>query len=150
MKKTKNRTRIISLLIVLALLTLLAACGKSEFGVTENTEKHMTITAENANKDASFMVGTLEADDGEQIAITSSLTQGEIKVRIIKASEEQSADQLPEMDSDAIITANCSKFEGDKQTETISGDVPAGSYMVDAYCLEKASGTIQIDVKPAP
>lgn len=138
----KNNT--LAVILVLALLTLtLTACGTSEFGVTENTEKRMTITAEKADKDAFFMTGSLEVADGEQIVITSHLTKGSVRVEIIGASEEQSIDELPEMDGEAIITANVSTTEG------ASGTVPAGSYMLKATCLETATGTVQIEVKPA-
>ena len=41
---------------VIILLMLLTACGKSEFGVTENTGKSMTITAVNADKDDFFII----------------------------------------------------------------------------------------------
>ena len=129
----------------LALITLLSltACGKSEFGVTENTEKHMTVSAENAGKDAYIVVGSLEADAGEQIAIASSLSKGSIRIEIIGEAANESIDQLPDLNAEPIITANV------KLTDSASGTVPAGSYMMKATVLEKASGTVTIDVKPA-
>ena len=43
----KNKMRRINIIItVLALMLTLTACGKSEFGVTENSWKHMTLTAQ--------------------------------------------------------------------------------------------------------
>lgn len=42
MRKYKTFLTIIALLIP---VLLLSACGKSEFGLTESTEKHMLITA---------------------------------------------------------------------------------------------------------
>ena len=52
-------------LTVIALLSALTltACGKSEFAVTENTGKQMTITAEKAGKDAFFMVKTYQGNN---------------------------------------------------------------------------------------
>lgn len=139
-----KRIRICVLIAVLALVLLtLTACGKSQFGLTENTWKQMTITAERADKDAFFMVGSLEVAEGEQIVITGSLTKGSIRVEIVGAPEEQSIDQLPDMDGGAIITANVSG------TDVTSDTVPAGTYLLRATCLEKASGTIRIEVKPA-
>ena len=133
-----------AVILVLALLALtLTACGKSEFGVSENTGKQMTITAKNADKDAFFMVGSLEVDDGEQIVIRSELTKGSIRVEIIGAPEEQSIDELPEMDGEAILTATLRNAEGS------SGTVPAGSYLLKAVCLEKAAGSVVIEIKPA-
>ena len=136
------RTSVFIIVLALAMLTL-TACGKSEFGVSENTGKQMTITAQKADRDAFFMVGVLEVDDGEQIVITSSLTKGAIRVEIVGETEEQSIDELPDMDGEAIITADL------KSTDGASGTVPAGSYMLRATCLEKATGTVQIEVKPA-
>ena len=66
----KNKMRRINIIItVLALMLTLTACGKSEFGVTENSWKHMTLTAQNADKDAFVMVGSLDVADGEQISL---------------------------------------------------------------------------------
>ena len=65
MKRIKTFAGIIALLLAALLLT---ACGKSEFGMSENTEKRMTITAENADKEDFFAVGSLEVEDGEQIS----------------------------------------------------------------------------------
>ena len=139
-----KRGRTLTVLAVLVLLALtLTACGKSEFGMTENTGKQMTITAVNAAQDAFFMTGSLEVADGEQIVITSGLEKGSVKVEIVAAPEDQSIDSLPEMDGDAMITADVSS------TDAVSGTVPAGIYMVRATCLEKATGTVQIEVKPA-
>ena len=135
--------RMTALLILSSLLMLLAACGKSAFGISENTGKQMTLTAENAAKDSFFIAGLLEADDGEEIVITSALKKGSIRVEIVAIPEEQSIDTLPSMDGEALLTAD---LHG---TEEVSGTLPAGSYQLRAACLEKASGTVQIQVKPA-
>ena len=129
------------ILAILMLLTL-TACGKSEFGTSDNTWKQMTITAEKAAKDAFFMTGSLEVAEGEQIVITSDLAKGSIRVEIVEVSEEQSIDKLPDLDGEAILTAELDSTEG------ASGTVPAGWYMVKATCLEKATGTVRIEVKP--
>ena len=127
--------------LVLSMLVL-TACGKSEFGLSENTEKKMTITAENADKDALFMVGSLEVADGEQIAITSNLTKGSVRVEIIGTPEEQSIDQIPDMNAEATLTADL------KSTDSVSGTVETGTYMLKATCLEKATGTVLVEVTP--
>ncbi len=118
------------------LIMILAACGKSEFGVTENTEKRMTITAENAEKDVFLMVGSLEVEEGEKVIISSGLSKGEVKVEIIPASVELGS-------GEATMTGNIGTGDG------VSGTVPAGAYMLKATVLEKATGTISIEVKPA-
>lgn len=139
-----KRIRVFAFLAVLALLTLtLAACGKTEFGITGNTEKWMMVTAEKADKDDYVMAGSLEVADGEQIVITSELTKGSVRVEIVEVPEEQSIDELPQMGGEAILTANLGP--GDGAAATMS----AGTYMVRAICLEKATGDVQIEVKPA-
>ena len=139
MKRMTSFTMIIALVLSMLVLT---ACGKSEFGLSENTEKKMTITAENADKDAFFMVGSLEVADGEQIAITSSLTTGSVRVEIVGTPEEQSIDQIPDMNAEATLTADL------KSTDSVSGTVAAGTYMLKATCLEKATGTVLVEVSP--
>ena len=139
MKRMTSFTMIIALVLSMLVLT---ACGKSEFGLSENTEKKMTITAENADKDALFMVGSLEVADGEQIAITSNLTKGSVRVEIIGTPEEQSIDQIPDMNAEATLTADL------KSTDSVSGTVETGTYMLKATCLEKATGTVLVEVTP--
>lgn len=127
---------------------LMTACGKSEFGVTENTGKQMKIVAENADKEAFFMVGSLEVEEGEEISITGELDKGAVTVEIVAASAEEHKEDEPDLNAEAILTANLdSSSEG---TDTISGTMDAGSYMVRATCEEKATGTIMVEVKPAP
>ena len=139
MKRMTSFKMIIALVLLMLVLT---ACGKSEFGLSENTEKKMTITAENADKDALFMVGSLEVADGEQIAITSNLTKGSVRVEIIGTPEEQSIDQIPDTNAEATLTADL------KSTDSVSGTVAAGTYMLKATCLEKATGTVLVEVSP--
>ena len=139
MKRMTSFTMIIALVLSMLVLT---ACGKSEFGLSENTEKKMTITAENADKDSFFMVGSLEVADGEQIAITSNLTKGSIRVEIVGTPEEQSIDQIPDMNAEATLAADL------KGTDSVSGTVEAGTYMLKATCLEKATGTVLVEVTP--
>ena len=130
---------------VIILLLLLTACGKSEFGVTENTGKCMTITAVNADKDDFFIIGSLEVAEGEEITAAADLTKGSIRVEIFRWADEQNADKLPAADKDAvtIITANL------RSTESVSGTVEPGHYSLKAVCLEKATGTVRIESKPA-
>lgn len=139
----KTKKTCIILIALLALMMTLPACGKSEFGLSENTGKQMTIKAVNADKDTFFMSGSLEVADGEQIVITANLTKGSVRVEIVGAPEDQSMDELPQMDGEAVMTANLVRTEG------ASGTVPAGSYFLKATCLEKASGTILVEAKPS-
>ena len=135
----KKATAFLSAILMLLMLT---ACGRFEFGPSENTGKQMTITAENAARDAFFVSGSLEVAEGEQIVIASDLAKGSIRVELIAVPGEQSIDKLPELDGEAILTADLDRTGG------ASGSVPAGWYMVKATCLEKATGTVRIEVKP--
>ncbi len=141
--KVKSRNTNTVFIAILVLMLTLTACGKSEFGVTENTGKQITVTARNADKDAFFMVGSLEVADEEQVMITSGLSKGSVRVEIVTTSEEQSIDKLPDMNGEAIITADL------ENGESVSGALAADSYLLRATCLEKATGTIRIEVKPA-
>lgn len=127
---------------VLSLLTL-TACGTSEFGMTENTEKRMVITAERAAKDDFFLVGSLTVDEGEQITISSDLEKGSVRVEIFRWGEEQDADTLPETGGEATLTANLHAADG------ASGTLEPGNYSLKAVCLEKATGTVTVEVVPA-
>lgn len=138
-----KRIRRIAVAIVLTLLALsLSACGKSEFGITENSRKHMTIEAENAEKDASFTTGSLEVSDGERVVVASEIEKGMIRVEIVRMPEEQSIDKLPEVDGEESLTADLYNDTGTSAT------MPAGSYQLKATCIEKATGTVQINVEP--
>ena len=138
-----KRVRAFTLIAILAMMVFtLAACGRSEFVISENTGKQMTVTAKNAKKDDSFMAGSLEVVDGERIVITASMTKGTVKVEVFKAPEGQSIDTLPEMDDEPIIMAVASS------KEEASAGVAAGTYLLKATCLEKATGSVQIAVKP--
>ena len=123
-------------------LLMLTACGTSEFGMTENTEKRMVITAERAAKDDFFLVGSLKVDEGEQITISSDLEKGSVRVEIFRWGAEQDADTLPET-GEATLTANLHAADG------TSGTVQPGNYSLKAVCLEKATGTVTIEVVPA-
>ena len=139
-----KRIKALALSAVLLLSVLmLTACGRSEFGMSENTEKKMTITAENADKDDFFMVGSLEVEDGEQIVLSSDLTKGTIRVELIGTPAAQSIEELPELDGKATVTADLSGT--DEAAET----VPAGSYLLKATCLKKATGSVRIEVTSA-
>ncbi len=141
-----KKIRFLSLAAVLVLaLLMLTGCGKSTFAVTENTEKRMVITAENAEKDAFFMVGSLEIEDGEQVAIQADLSRGSVHVELIIQADEQSIDTLPEVEGNQVrLTAQILKG-----TDMVGGTLPAGSYLVRATCLEKTTGTVLVEVKPA-
>jgi len=138
-----KRIRNTAMAVILAFSMILLAGCKSEFTMTENTEKRMTISAQNADKKDFFMVGSLEVEEGEQIVITSDLSKGSVRVEILGNPDSGDVNEVPELNGEAIMTADL------KVGESVSGTVPAGSYMMKATCLEKATGTVTIEVKPA-
>ncbi|MBQ6471115.1 MAG: hypothetical protein IJJ33_03965, partial [Victivallales bacterium] len=85
---------------------------------------------------------SLEVSDGEQVVFTSDLKKGTIGIALIRMPEEQSIDELTDYDD-----AESYQYEF-SSTDSASDLIPSGSYLVKAVCLKKASGTVQIAVKP--
>ena len=136
----KKLLLVITALVVLTMICM-TSCQKSEFGMTENTEKYMQVTAKNADKDATFMVGSLEVGEGEAISVDCSIESGGIDVEFIFSGGEQSIEEMPEMDVEPVFIV-----KADSITDKASAEVDPGSYMVKATCTEKATGTIDINV----
>ena len=80
---------------------------------------------------------------GTAMVISGDLSKGSVRVEVIKAPEGATLEQLNSLGGEAAIAANVVKAEG------FNGPVAAGRYFVKAVCLEKAAGTINIEVKPA-
>ncbi|MBR7045965.1 MAG: hypothetical protein IKI23_09960 [Lachnospiraceae bacterium] len=139
--KRRNRFALITVLAILMLT--LSACGQSYFKVDENTDKSMLISAQKAGKDSYFMSGSLTVEEGEEITASADLSKGRIRVEIFLESGEQSKDQMPQLEEEPALSAN---LQG---TDSMSGTVNPGTYMVQATCLEKATGSIVIEVGPA-
>ena len=140
MKKLRLLTTLAAFLFA---AVLVSGCTTSQFQASTINNKKMTITAVNSSKDSSFSVDALEVEEGEKITITADLKKGSVQVRIVAETEPQSIDTLPDISGDAIITANLTR--NDSQSATL----PAGTYAVEATCLEKADGKITIEVQPA-
>ena len=138
----KNRKTIFKAAVLALSAVMLTGCGISEFGVIENTEKKMVIDAENADKADMIMSGGLAVEEGETVTVTSGLTKGEVRVELFVQPEEQSIEEVAVPEGDPILMTNL------KPGESASAEMQAGSYMVRATCLEKASGTVQIEVNP--
>lgn len=139
--KRRNRFALITVLAILMLT--LSACGQSYFKVDENTDKRMLISAQKAGKDSYFMSGSLTVEEGEEITASADLSKGRIRVEIFLESGDQSKDQMPQLEEEPALSAN---LQG---TDSMSGTVNPGTYMVQATCLEKATGSIVIEVGPA-
>jgi hypothetical protein len=139
----KRRNRFALITVLAFLMLTLSACGQSYFKVDENTDKSMLISAQKAGKDSYFMSGSLTVEEGEEITASADLSKGRIRVEIFLESGEQSKDKMPQLEEEPALSAN---LQG---TDSMSGTVNPGTYMVQATCLEKATGSIVIEVGPA-
>ncbi len=136
-----KRNHLLAVILALALSLLLAGCGKSEFGVIQNDPDRIVISAENAEKEAFFVTGTLEVAEGQQIVAAADLEKGSIRVEIYAAPEgEESVNELTDL-GDALLTGDL------KTDERFEGGMAAGSYLVKAICLEKATGSVEVTVQ---
>ena len=137
----KRRSIAIVLVLALAMLAL-TACTTSEFSLEGTEEKKMTVSAKNAEKDSVAAVGGLVVGEGEMVVVTAALTEGSIRVEVLEA-EETDEEEAPDLSGEAIFTANL------ESTDSSSAEMNAGEYMVRATCLEKATGTVTIEVVQA-
>lgn len=126
---------------VMALTLFMTACGGYEFSGSSTDEKSMTITAKNADADDYFLTGTLVVDEGQMIKIAPSLEKGGVRLEFIRAEGEGNIDELPELDGEAVVTANVTG------TEEQGYGGATGSFMVKATVTEKATGTIDITIE---
>ena len=129
-------------ILALSMLTMVS-CGKYEFSGQMDDDKNMTIKAVNADTGDYFVTGTLVVEEGEEIAIDTKLDKGEITVEFIASEDEESIDELPELDGDAAYTAYLSG------TNSQAVSFGAGSFMIKPTVTDKASGTVTITVQPA-
>ena len=137
----KRRSIAIVLVLALAMLAL-TACTTSEFSLEGTEEKKMTVSAKNAEKDSVTAVGGLVVGEGEMVVVKADLSEGSIRVEVLEA-DEASEEEAPDLSGEAIFTANL------ESTDSSSAEMNAGEYMVRATCLEKATGTVTIEVVPA-
>ena len=137
----KRKSIAIVLVLALAMLAL-TACTTSEFSLEGTEEKKMTVSAKNAEKDSVAVVGGLVVGEGEMVVVTADLTEGSIRVEVLDGAE-MSEEEAPDLSGEALFTANL------ESTDSSSAEMNAGEYMVRATCLEKATGTVTIEVVPA-
>ena len=139
----KRFISIVALIVLTVSMIDMTSCGKSEFGGESVDDKHMTINAVKADTGDFFVTGSLEVEEGEQIAIDTKLESGEITVEFISAEGMDNPDEVPDLEGEATYTAYLS---GTNQQAVSFG---AGSFMIKPTVTEKATGTIDITVEPA-
>lgn len=136
----KNKVCFILIGFMILAMAMLSACGKSEFNIDAGNEKCITIDAKNAAVDEVVVTGSLAVTDCDQVLLTSNLEKGVIQVELYKTADEQSIDEVPDIpDEDPVMTFNAN------DTDSMSGTVEPGSYLVKAIVSEKATGTVKIE-----
>ena len=140
----KSRKMIVFVAFLVVAIMVMSACGTSEFSVDCSDEKAAHVNADNAQKDAWVVTGSLSVEEGEQLVLTSNLEKGEVKIELFGVSEEQSIDELPETPEGEPVVMFMAKG-----TDSMSGGVAAGSYLIKATVTEKATGTVDITASAA-
>ena len=141
---TKKGSRIFALVLLLVLMMSLAACGRVTLSAeSEEDGKKVLITADRADKGDSFAITAIEVAEGEMVEVKADLKKGSIRVELIRMPDEQSIEVLPDLNGEPTLTANLVRTDGTSAT------LPVGTYLLKANCLERATGTVLIEVKPA-
>ena len=139
----KRRFVLIVAVLAIAMLAM-SACNRTTLTMDSTSEKSMTVEATKAAKGDFALTGSLEVADGEQVVMTQEMEKGEILVELYGTPAEQSAEEIPDIESGEPVMQLHADGSG-----SMSGTLPAGSYMVKATVIEKATGTVQIDVTAA-
>ena len=137
----KSISFVLTAVLAIAMM-MVTSCEKTDFVFTSKSDTLITLETLNSPKDTEAMTGSLTTGEGDQIAVTASLDEGTVRIEVYQMPEEQSADELPELSGEPVMTADLSR------TDMQAGGVAPGPYMVKAIVLEKATGTVNIEVKP--
>ena len=140
MKKTAY---IILTAVLVFTMIVMTACSGGSLTADANNEKMMNITADKATEEHMVTIGSLKVDEGDEVTASADLEEGELKVELFGQAEEQSADELPELDGEAIVTAIL------KDNESMTATLPAGDYTARITPTKKTTGTALIIAEPA-
>ena len=133
-----KRKSVLMMALTILLVLAVSGCSKPLFNVTENEDNTISITAENAAADSEGISYITAGENEILIAETDFKEEGEIELRIFKATfgEEDFPDE-PD------------------QTQNISGtgstEIPLepGEYTISVKVLSKISGTATLRMAPA-
>lgn len=132
------------MMAVLVMAMFMTSCSSGEFGLSCNSEKSMSVTADSAGDDMSSTAGTLVVAEGEEVAITPALESGQVTVDFIDSSGFDDEEEVPDVENlEASATATVSGSD-----ETIAQVAP-GEYVIRATGGDKATGTVEITVRTA-
>lgn len=132
MKNSKTKWIIVAVLAaaLIGLILYLNNQPASKFAVENNEDNTVTVTAENAAKDASGM-GYITLQEGQKIKIRSNMTEGSsMLVEILPAEINAATKTLAE----ETITA----------VDILTYELPAGDYTVRITAQKGAKGTLDI------
>ena len=139
----RKRFALIVAVLVMAMLAM-NACSKNTLVMNSESEKSMTVEVTKAATGDFALTGSLEVAEGEQVVMTQNMEKGEVLIELYGTPAEQSAEEMPDIEGGEPVM----KLNADG-AGSMSGTLPAGSYMVKATVIKKASGTVQIDVTEA-
>ena len=136
----KRKSLSVCFMILAVSMFVMVSCSQSMLGCDVIDESHMVITSEKSNPDDSTFSGSIVVGDDQQIVIDSQLEEGGMQIEFIDATGMDDMEEIPE-DVEAKYTANVSGVE----SQAVS--FGAGEFVVRATVTEKATGTVDIQVK---
>ena len=140
-KKTTKMTAVLLAVLTAFAMTVITACGTSDFVVTDSNEKSMMIQADRGDKGDFFMAGTLEVAEGEQVTVDANLEKGSVEIGLVNAGKNDDIDEVPDEDAKAQESAELTELD------SYTFNVGPGNYLVKATIIEKATGAIMINVQ---
>lgn len=138
----KKKALFLSIMVLAVAMIVMVSCSSSTLASETVDEHHIVITAEKAGEDDLVVSGGLEVGADQQIVIDSVLDEGGIKIEFISSEGFDDEEEVPDIDSAEVkYTAN---VNGKESQAVFFGE---GEYMVRVTGTEKATGTVDIQVK---
>lgn len=141
----KKKTLFICMMILTLALSLMVSCGGgTTLSADVQDEGHMVFTANKAAADDFVLTGTIVVGKDQQVLIDSALDPGAATVEFISNEGLDNEDEVPNelpAESKPAYAANVSGIESQA---AFFGE---GEYMVRVTITEKATGTIDLQVK---
>lgn len=139
--KVKRKSVFVSLMILTFAMFVMVSCGGGPtLAADVQDESHMVFTAKKAAEGDFVLSGTLKVGKDQQILIDSQLDPGAVQLDFISNEGMDNVDEVPE-EAAAKYTANVSGIESQA---VFFGE---GEYMVRVTVSEKATGTVDLQVK---
>ena len=144
-----KRRAIPVLMILLAAVLVLAGCGetKTTLMADSGADNTAVIVAEDAEEGDSVTTGPITVEEGEIVAITSSL-EGDavINIKLIPATEA-GADATPEELMESVDPANAVLDLDGSGSGLAQSGVGTGDFMVMATVVNPGSGSVEVRVE---